>query len=131
MIFIVNLNVMDNKNSSYQVEFIHSRTCICLFNLLTFINDDDCVSKILDPCPPLPQILIDAPFLSIIKSNFRIPLSMHYMCLLVNTNFQKYSITRERERVTISILTIVNRYDKGKMKSFTVLVQDHITVCME
>ena len=78
MIFIVNLNVKDKKNSSYQVEIhFHSRTCIRLFNLLTFINDNNCVSKIVDPFPPLQQILIDAPFLSIIKSKFRIPLSMH------------------------------------------------------
>ena len=78
MIFIVNLNVKDKKNSSYQVEIhFHSRTWNRLFNLLTFINDNNCVYKIVDPFPPLQQILIDAPFLSIIKSKFRIPLSMH------------------------------------------------------
>ena len=52
MIFTVNLNVKDKKNSCYQVEIhFHSRTCIRLFNLLTFINDNNCVSKIVDPFP--------------------------------------------------------------------------------
>ena len=49
-----NIAVMDKKSSGYQVEinFIH----FVVVDFLTFnVNDDNCVFKILDPCPPFSQ----------------------------------------------------------------------------
>ena len=73
------------------------------------------------------QILFKAPFLSILKSKFRLPQCMHNMCLLIYINFQNHGITREREREREREIGLTfSKKERGAMKPII-----NQTVCME
>ena len=47
--------MIDQKNSSYQAELNFIHDLVVLIFSLSYLNDDNCVSEILDPCPPFSQ----------------------------------------------------------------------------